>query len=171
VILMAVLVAQSSARTDRHRSSATKARRVLLAAITADNVGSAVDLGVHILDGDVSDDAALLLTSGASIILTNVIVFGIWYWELDRGGPMARATGVRPYPDFLFPQMTNPDVAPPGWRPTYVDYLYISLTNVMAFSPSDAVPVARWAKMMLALQATVALATAGLVIARAVNVL
>ncbi|GAT09501.1 hypothetical protein [Mycolicibacterium novocastrense] len=144
---------------------------VLLAAITLDNTLSAVVLAVGILSGDESNDAAVLLGSGASIIVTNVIVFGIWYWELDRGGPFARHAGERPYPDFLFPQMTTPHVAEPDWRPTFVDYLYVSVTNVMAFSPTDTMPLARWAKMMMTVQAIVALGTAGLVIARAVNVL
>jgi hypothetical protein len=111
------------------------------------------------------------LGSGAAIFVTNIIVFGIWYWELDRGGPFARQTGARPYPDFMFPQMGNPNVAKPDWRPTFVDYLYVSMTNVMAFSPTDTMPLARWAKMAMAVQAMVALSTAGLVIARAVNVL
>ncbi|VEG42161.1 Uncharacterised protein [Mycolicibacterium flavescens] len=144
---------------------------VLLAAITLDNTLSAVVLAVGILSGDESNDAAVLLGSGASIIVTNVIVFGIWYWELDRGGPFARRAGERPYPDFLFPQMTTPHVAEPDWRPTFIDYLYVSVTNVMAFSPTDTMPLARWAKMMMTVQAIVALGTAGLVVARAVNVL
>jgi hypothetical protein len=144
---------------------------VLLAAITVDNTLSAVLLDISILTGDVSNDAAVLLGSGAAIFVTNIIVFGIWYWELDRGGPFARHFGERPYPDFMFPQMTTPHVAKPDWRPTFVDYLYVSVTNVMAFSPTDTMPLARWAKMMMTVQAMVALSTAGLVIARAVNVL
>ena len=144
---------------------------VLLAVITLDNTLSAIVLAIGILSGGESNDAAVLLGSGASIIVTNVIVFGIWYWELDRGGPFARHAGERPYPDFLFPQMATPHVAEPNWRPTFVDYLYLSVTNVMAFSPTDTMPLARWAKMMMTVQAIVALGTAGLVIARAVNVL
>jgi hypothetical protein len=144
---------------------------VLLAAITVDNTLSAVLLDVSILSGDVSNNAAVLLGSGAAIFVTNIIVFGIWYWELDRGGPFARHAGETPYPDFMFPQMTTPNVAKPNWRPMFVDYFYVSVTNVMAFSPTDTMPLARWAKMMMTIQAMVALSTAGLVIARAVNVL
>jgi hypothetical protein len=146
---------------------------VLLGAITVDNTLSAVVLNARIISGEVSNDAALLLGSGAAIFVTNIIAFGIWYWELDRGGPFARRSGARPYPDFLFPQM-DPDtakLAKPGWRPTFIDYLYVSFTNVLAFSPTDTMPLARWAKMMMTVQAMVALTTAGLVIARAVNVL
>ena len=80
-------------------------------------------------------------------------------------------SGERPYPDFMFPQMTTPNVAKPDWRPTFVDYLYVSVTNVMAFSPTDTMPLARWAKTMMTVQAMVALSTAALVISRAVNVL
>ena len=124
-----------------------------------------------------SNDAALLLGSGAAIFVTNIIAFGIWYWELDRGGPFARRDGTKPYPDFLFPQM-DPDTAklakPQGFDGSvmsFVDYLYVSITNVVAFSPTDTMPLSRWAKMMMTVQSMVALTTVGLVIARAVNVL
>jgi hypothetical protein len=130
-------------------------------------------LDIRILSGEVSNKAAVLLGSGAAIFVTNIIVFGIWYWELDRGGPFARRAGEQPYPDFMFPQM-DPDTAKlvkPGWRPTFVDYLYVSLTNAMAFSPTDTMPLARWAKGMMAVQSLVAVTTIALVIARAVNVL
>ena len=80
----------------------------------------------------------LLLGSGAAIFVTNIIAFGIWYWELDRGGPFARLTAEKPYPAFMFPQMANPSLAPPNWAPRFVDYLYVSVTNVMAFSPGGA---------------------------------
>jgi hypothetical protein len=146
---------------------------VLLAAITLDNTLSAVLLDIRILTGEVSNKAAVLLGSGGAIFVTNIIVFGIWYWELDRGGPFARRAGDQPYPDFLFPQM-DPDTAKlvkPGWRPTFIDYLYVSLTNAMAFSPTDTMPLARWAKGMMAVQSLVAVTTIALVIARAVNVL
>jgi hypothetical protein len=146
---------------------------VLLAAITLDNTLSAVLLDIRILSGEVSNKAAVLLGSGAAIFVTNIIVFGIWYWELDRGGPFARRAGKKTYPDFMFPQM-DPDTAKlvkPGWRPTFLDYLYVSLTNAMAFSPTDTMPLARWAKGMMAIQSLVAVTTIALVIARAVNVL
>lgn len=171
LLLIAVLVGLNPVRFSRSTLLGRYAGRVLLAAITVDNVICAVDLGKHILAGDVSNDAAMLLTTGASIIITNVVVFGIWYWELDRGGPFARLAGENPHPDFLFPQIDNPQIAPPDWRPTFVDYLYISVTNVLSFSPADTAPLARWAKILMMVQSLIALSTAGLVIARAVNVL
>jgi hypothetical protein len=171
VLLLAVLVWLNPVRLSRSTLLGKYASWVLLAAITIDNTLSAIVLDARIISGEVSKDAALLLGSGAAIFITNIIVFGIWYWELDRGGPFARRAGERPYPDFMFPQMDNPKVAKPNWRPTFVDYLYVSITNVMAFSPTDTMPLSRWAKMMMAVQAIVAVSTIALVFARAVNVL
>ena len=105
------------------------------------------------------------------IWLTNVIVFGMWYWEFDRGGPAARAQATHYYPDFMFVQMTSPDMAPPDWEPRFGDYLYLSFTNATAFSPTDVMPLSRWAKGAMALQAGVSIVTVALVIARAVNIL
>lgn len=143
----------------------------LTVAITVDNTASAAVLDYRILTGDVSNDPAVLLGSGGAIFVTNVIAFGIWYWELDRGGPFARREVEKPYPDFLFPQMSDPTNAKPGWRPMFVDYLYVSFTNVVAFSPTDTMPLSRWAKLMMTVQSMVAMSTLALVIARAVNVL
>ena len=112
-----------------------------------------------------------LLITGAVIWLTNIIVFALWYWEFDRGGPVARANGTRPYPDFLFVQMTSPNLAPPDWEPTFGDYLYLSFTNATAFSPTDVMPLSRWAKMAMTAQASVSIVTVVLVVARAVNIL
>jgi hypothetical protein len=173
VLLLVVLVAINPLHLTRSTRVGKYAGWALLVAITADNTVSALVLDARILSGEVRYGPALLLGSGSAIIVTNVVAFGIWYWELDRGGPFARREGARPYPDFLFPQMDpdNATLAKPGWRPTFVDYLYVSITNAMAFSPTDTTPLSRWAKMMMTAQAIVALTTAGLVIARAVNVL
>ena len=173
LLLMAVLLWLNPLRLTNATRLGRYATWVLLAAITLDNTLSAILLDIRILSGEVSNKAAVLLGSGGAIFVTNIIVFGIWYWDLDRGGPFARRTGEHPYPDFMFPQM-DPDTAKlvkPGWRPTFVDYLYVSLTNAMAFSPTDTMPLARWAKGMMAVQSLVAVTTIALVIARAVNVL
>lgn len=145
--------------------------RCLLIAITVDNTASAGMLNYSILTGRVSNDAAVLLGSGAAIFVTNIIVFGIWYWELDCGGPFARRTAEGRHPDFMFPQMANPELASPNWRPLFVDYLYVAVTNVVAFSPTDTMPLTRRAKILMTVQAGVALSTLVLVLARAVNVL
>jgi uncharacterized membrane protein len=118
----------------------------------------------------IRDPSALLLT-GAAIWLTNIIVFGLWYWEADRGGPVQRAIGSRAYPDFLFPQMESAEFVPDHWEPKFIDYLYLSFTNAVAFSPTDVLPMSRWAKFVMMVQSIVSIVTVVLVIARAVNVL
>jgi hypothetical protein len=123
-----------------------------------------------IVGGPATNSAGELLASGALIWLGNVLVFGLLYWLLDGGGPMARYLGERPYPDFAFSQQLNPELAPPGWRPRYVDYLILGLTTSTAFSPTDVMPMSAWAKLTMALQSLISLAVVGLVIARAVNV-
>ncbi len=171
LLLLAVLVGINPVRLSRRTTAGRWASLGLTAAITVDNTASAVILDHRILTGQVSNNAAMLLGSGAAIFVTNVIAFGIWYWELDRGGPFARNDGDHPYPDFLFPQMSDPTNSNPAWRPIFVDYLYVSYTNVVAFSPTDTMPLSRWAKLMMAVQSLVALSTLALVFARAVNVL
>jgi hypothetical protein len=175
VLLLIVLLILNPVRLNRSTRLGNTASLALLAAITADNTASAVVLDYHILNGTVSKDAGLLLGSGAAIFVTNIIAFGIWYWEMDRGGPFRRA-GIDPqrelqYPDFMFPQMINPTVAPKDWEPRFLDYLYVSATNVMAFSPTDTMPLSRRSKALMTVQAVVAVSTLALVIARAVNVL
>jgi hypothetical protein len=176
VLLLLVLLVINPVKLTRPTRVGKTASIVLLAAITVDNTASAIVLDYHILSGTVSNDAALLLGSGAAVFITNVIIFGIWYWEIDRGGPFRRA-GVEQqypkprYPDFLFPQMTTSKVAPKNWDPRFVDYLYVSITNVMAFSPTDTMPLTHRSKAMMTLQAVVAVSTIALVFARAVNVL
>lgn len=143
----------------------------LIALISLANAWSTGELIKGLVNGAAGDNASLLLSRGASIYLTNILVFALWYWEWDRGGPVARARGQHPYPDFLFPQMTQPDLAPPNWTPMFVDYLYVSFTNAAAFSPTDTMPLSRWAKMLMLLQSAMALLTVAFVIARAVNIL
>jgi hypothetical protein len=171
ILLVVVLVGLNPLRLKRQTRFGTWASYVLLAAITVDATLSALVLDIRILTGEVSNNAAFLLGSGAAIYVTTVIVFGIWYWELDRGGPFARRQGSRPYPDFMFPQMTERELASPNWRPEFFDYLYVSITNVVAFSPTDTMPMTRRAKAMMTVQAVISLTTLALVISRAVNVL
>jgi hypothetical protein len=104
--------------------------------------------------------------------LTNIVVFALWYWEFDRGGPVARALNVKHYPDFQFVQMVSPpEMVPPDWEPNFVDYLYLALTNAAAFSPTDVMPLSRWAKVAMAAQSLVSIVTVALVVSRAVNIL
>ncbi|HET7744968.1 MAG TPA: hypothetical protein VFK76_09535 [Gaiellaceae bacterium] len=113
-----------------------------------------------------------LLLTAAVIWSTNVIVFGIWFWEVDLGGPVERALQPRrEKPDFEFPQDDNRDVMRDGWYPRLWDYLYVSLTNSIAFSPTDAMPLTRQAKLLMGLESAISVVTVLLVAARAVNVL
>lgn len=113
----------------------------------------------------------LLLRGGGLVWIDLVIVFALLYWELDSGGPGRRAHEVTRYPDLAFPQHLNPDVARPGWRPVFYDYLYLGFTSATAFSPTDVMPLAHWAKLAMGMQSLTSLVILGLVIARAVNVL
>jgi hypothetical protein len=114
-----------------------------------------------------------LIGSGGVLWVTNILLFAVIYWDLDRGGPLSRYEKSRPWPDFLFPQMDSPDHTPmgKGWRPSFLDYLYTSLTNATAFSPTDTMPITQAAKLLMGIQGTAAIVTIGLVLARAVNIL
>jgi uncharacterized membrane protein len=112
-----------------------------------------------------------LIIAGSLIWLTNVMIFALWYWETDRGGPGLRAAGRDAPPDFLFPQMTDDRIEPLSWRPQFIDYLYVSLTNAMAFSPTDTMPLTPLAKIVMGVQSLASLVTIGLIVARAVNIL
>jgi hypothetical protein len=171
IVLLVVLTVINPVRLSRRTAVGRYAALLVVALITVDNTISAILLDHDILTGRASSDAKGLLASGAAIYLTNMIAFGLWYWELDRGGPFSRTAGEQPYPDFLFPQMSSPEVASPEWEPRFGDYLYISFTNVVAFSPTDTLPLTRGAKALMAVQSFVALSTVGLVLAHAVNVL
>ena len=125
---------------------------------------------VHLIVVGQASDAGRLLLDGVAVWSANVIVFSLWYWQFDRGGPVARAHAERRYPDLLFPQMQQDAVAPRDWEPTFFDYLYTSFTNATAFSPTDTMPLSRWAKAMFLLQSAISLVTVALVISRAVNI-
>lgn len=112
-----------------------------------------------------------LLLKGAAIWGTNVITFGLSFWMLDRGGPGRRLEPDPPLPDFQFPQDENPELTPAGWHPRLLDYLYLSFTNSIAFSPTDAMPLSQWAKLLMLLESTISATTVLLVAARAINIL
>jgi hypothetical protein len=111
-----------------------------------------------------------LLLKGATVWLTNVILFGLWFWIFDRGGPARRVAPNPPKPDFQFPQMENPEFAAKDWRPHFVDYMYVSFTNSIAFSPTDAMPLNRWAKLLMLFEASISAMVILLVAARSVNI-
>lgn len=171
LVLLVLLVAASPKRINRDHAWIRAASLILVAVASLANVWSAIRLVLGLVQGREGEDAGPLLVHGGAIWITNVIVFALWYWEFDRGGAVERAKGSRPQPDFQFPQMQTPDLSNEHWEPTFVDYLYLSFTNATAFSPTDTLPLSRWAKMTMMTQSCVSLATVALVIARAVNIL
>jgi hypothetical protein len=173
-VLLVGLVAANPRRINR-QSRALRSLALLLATLLSlANAWSAGALVVDIVRGTGPKSATTLLVTGGAIWLTNVVVFALWYWEFDRGGPVERAlTTTGRYPDFLFVNMTvqdTPGLVPKDWEPTFTDYLYLSFTNATAFSPTDTLPLSRWAKMAMTLQSVVSLVTVALVIARAVGI-
>jgi uncharacterized membrane protein len=148
-------------------------RRVALgltAFVTAANIYSLAAL-THLLLHHGTSNGRELIVSGVLIWMTNFLIFGLWYWEMDRGGPGRRAAGHDRAPDFLFPQMSDDRIEPKEWRPKFVDYLYVSFTNATAFSPTDTMPLSSAAKGTMGVQALVSLVTIGLIVSRAVNIL
>jgi hypothetical protein len=141
-----------------------------IAIINIVNVASIVFLVEKLLHGTV-DNGRELVYSAVAVWLTNCLIFGLWFWELDRGGPGVRNTVHEQLPDFQFPQMTDPRFAPKGWMPRFVDYLYVAFTNATAFSPTDAMPLTTAAKGLMAIESTASLVTVVVVAARAVNIL
>jgi hypothetical protein len=170
LLLVGIIIANPR-RIDRPSPWLRSASLVLISVISLANGWSAARLIDRLINGTATKDPGTLLATGAAIWLTNIVVFALWYWEFDRGGPVARAQGRSEYPDFLYPQMENPSLAPPQWEPAFVDYLYVSFTNATAFSPTDVLPLSRWAKMEMMTQSAISVATVALVIARAVNIL
>ncbi len=142
----------------------------LTAFVSAANIFSLAALTHYLLHHNVENGRELII-SGVLIWLTNFLIFGLWYWEIDRGGPGKRAAGHDEAPDFLFPQMTDDRIEPIAWRPMFFDYLYVSLTNNTAFSPTDTLPLTYKTKAVMGAQATVSLLTIGLIVSRAVNIL
>ncbi|TRZ86161.1 MAG: hypothetical protein D4R83_05110 [Streptomycetaceae bacterium] len=169
VLLGAVFIINPR-RISQHIPTTRTLGLLLVVVMSLSNTGSAVKLIDAIITRGVTDAKSLFL-SGGSIWLTNVVVFALWFWELDRGGPGKRAQATHPYPDFIFPQMSDPRYAPKEWHPKFFDYLYTSFTNASAFSPTDVMPLTRWAKLLMLFQSMTALLIVGLVIARAVNIL
>jgi uncharacterized membrane protein len=148
-------------------------RRAALGLTAFVSVANVVSLGLlthYLLHHNVSNGQRLIV-SGMVIWLTNFLIFGLWYWELDRGGPGKRAAGNDRAPDFLFPQMSDDAIEPRNWRPKFIDYLYVSLTNAAAFSPTDTMPLTPMAKIIMGIQSIVSLVTIGLIVSRAVNIL
>ena len=171
---MAILVPLTISAPRRHQHETPLQQTLAMALIAVVNVANFASLLLlirTIVWNGRSIAGPELLYSSVAIWATNVIVFGLWYWELDRGGPDARLRADHGAPDFLFPQMTAPGCTYEGWSPTFVDYMYIAFTNATAFSPTDTMPLTPWAKALMTVQATASLTTIAIVASRAVNIL
>ncbi len=170
-LLLVALVVVNPRHINRESRAIRMLSLTLAAVLSLANAWSVARLVTGLVQGTEGNTAGPLLATGGVIWLTNVVIFALWYWEFDRGGPVARANATRIYPDFLFAQMTSPHLAPSRWEPAFGDYLYLSFTNATAFSPTDVMPLSRWAKMAMTAQASVSIVTVVLVVARAVNIL
>jgi hypothetical protein len=166
VMLIVVLLAGTEHESERRRHLGIS----LIGLLSAANATALVLLIRELLRGG-HFSGPDLVKSAVAVWTTNVICFALWFWEIDRGGPRTRDQPDCPAPDFLFPQMTSPEVAPPGWHPVFVDYLFVSFTNSTAFSPTDTMPLTPRAKLLMGGQAAISLLTVVLVAARAVNIL
>lgn len=169
---LALLIPLAWHRPRRRLEQMGRRRTVALALVAVVSLTNALLLLALIgslLNGDEKSGGQLLLKA-ATVWGTNVIAFGLWYWDFDRGGPVRRLQPNPPPPDFQFPQSENPQLAEPGWYPRLVDYIYVSFTNSIAFSPTDAMPLTRWAKLLMLLESAVSAITILLVAARAVNI-
>jgi uncharacterized membrane protein len=142
---------------------------VLLGVVSLANVFLLLAVIASLMRGEEQSGAQLLLKA-VTVWATNVVAFGLWYWAFDRGGPARRLRPDPPDPDFQFPQMENPELVSPGWRPELVDYIYVAFTNAIAFSPTDAMPLSRRAKLMMLTESAISALTILLVAARAVNI-
>lgn len=172
-ILVALPLLPLSARRHRHPDESAWIRRVvlvLIAIVTVANITSAGLLVHRLLSSNVSQGTQLIY-SAVSIWLTNVIIFGVWFWEIDRGGPHLRSGDDELWPDIQFPQMSEPDLVKGEWRPHFFDYLYTSFANGTSFAPADAMPLTLRLKVLFASEAAVSLVAIVVVGARAINIL
>ena len=172
-VLIILALIPLSARRHRHPDESPRVRQLtlsLIALVTLANVTSMVLLVQRLLNTAVSQGRALIY-SAVSVWLTNVIIYGVWFWEIDRGGPTRRAAGAKLVLDLEFPQMANPELAPKGWEPKFTDYLYTSFANGTSFAPADAMPLTRRMKILFGTESIVSFATIAVVAARAVNIL
>jgi uncharacterized membrane protein len=168
--LLAGLTFSTPTRLDREHVVRRRIALGMTALVSGANIYSLVQLNHELLHSKVHNGRELIF-AGMAIWLTNVLIFALWYWEVDRGGPGKRAEGRGGAPDFLYPQMSDDRIEPRDWRPQFLDYLYVSLTNATAFSPTDTMPLTPTAKSLMGVQSIVSLVTLGLIVSRAVNIL
>ena len=170
--LLIVLIVGDPGRISRRSSVLRGTSIALVTVLIAQSLWSTARLIDELIVGGPHTDKAGPLLAAASVVwISNNLAFALLYWEVDSGGAAARAHGLPELPDLAFPQQLNPHLAPPSWRPRFIDYLYLAFTNATAFSPTDVMPLVPWAKITMTVQAVISLSILGLVVARAVNVL
>ena len=170
-ILLGVLVVGDPGRIDRR---ARWLRNVSIALVGVLVFGALAGTAVLIIDlvqgSSLVNEAGPLLIYGAKVWLANNVAFALLFWQMDRGGPAERVHGTTRYPDFVFPQEADPSLAAPGWRPRFIDYLYVAFTSANAFSPTDTMPLTGRAKLAMETQALISFVILTLVLARVVSV-
>lgn len=174
-IIEVILLLALPFTTPKERTFTSRIRRLnVLSLIVLTSLANAYALGVILnqllVEGFLADGRALILAA-INIFITNIIIFGLWYWEMDGGGPGERQRIEKFEQDFLFPQHKNESYRHPEWKPTFVDYLYTSATNAVNFAPADANPLTRRAKLLMLTQSLISFVTVALVAARAVGIL
>jgi uncharacterized membrane protein len=168
-VLLGVLLAADPNSVARHARWLRRVAVTIVVVLVAAALWATIVLVYDLIKGTgVTQSPTRLLASGALVWLGNNVSFAMLYWLIDSGGPIARSRQPARV-DFAFPQHMSPELAPPGWRPVFLDYLHLGFTNATAFSPTDVMPLTHRAKYLMLVQATVALALFGLIVARAVN--
>ena len=172
IALLGALVIGDPGRIDRDLRWLKVLTSIVIGMITLANADAAIRLVVAIINvSQFTNNAKVLLASGGAIWLTIVIAFGLWYWDLDRGGPAARASGAGRPPALIFPEMKNEEHVAPDWSPQFVDYFHFAFATATAFSPTDVSAIKPWMKLMMMSEEAISLVVALLVVARAVNIL
>ena len=171
-LLLVAIVAIDRGRIDRRSAAGRALSLVLVAVLVTDAAWVTGRLVLDLVHGGPETNSPTdLLKTGFLVWAYTIVAFAFLYWVLDGGGPESRFLAPPAFPGLAFPAQLNPGVAPPGWRPEFFDYLYLGFTNATAFSPTDVMPLVRWAKLAMTMQAVTSIAILGLVIARAVNIL
>ena len=172
VVLLGVLIIGDPGRIDRDRPWLRVLTVGMVGVITVANAASAVALAVDIVNNNFAytSNGKMLFLGGTAIWLTNIIAFALWYWDLDRGGPVARARGSAAPPALVFPEMSNPDYVATDWYPKFVDYFHFSFSTATSFSPPDVSAIRPWMKLTMIAEEATSLILAVLVISRAVNI-
>lgn len=171
LLLVFILTARGISHTDPWSIARRRIMFGLVIVMSADVVLAVVELVRDILDGSLGDNGKVLLATGGAVWWTNIVAFSLWFWMLDRGGPMARASGHATPPSFMFAAMQSGELVSADWQPHYLDYLYLAFTNATAFSPTDTMPLTREAKTLMLVQSAISLVVALMIIARAVGIL